>query len=84
MGLISSTLTFITIIVVFDSLKLALAVSLGMLIAVTVAPLIALAVARLLQLEHTDPAVGAGPISTVIQDTVSIVVYGIVATLIIL
>ena len=84
MGLLSSTLTFITIIIVFNSFELALAVSLGMLIAVAVAPLIALIVARILQLEHKDPAVGAGPIATVIQDTVSVVVYGIVATLIIL
>ncbi len=84
LGLLSSTLTFTTIIFMFNSLELALAVSLGMFVAVAVAPLIALAVARLLQLEHSDPAVGAGPIATVIQDTVSIVVYGIVATLIIL
>ena len=84
LGLLSSILTFTTIILIFNSTKLALAVSLGMLVAVAVAPLIALLVARLLQIEHTDPAVGAGPIATVIQDTVSVVVYGIVATLIIL
>jgi Mg/Co/Ni transporter MgtE len=37
-----------------------------------------------LQLEHSDPAVGAGPIATVVQDTVSILIFGFIASAIIL
>lgn len=84
LGLVMCSLTFVAIMSIFNSMELASAVSLGMFLAVAVAPLIALLVTKLLQIEHTDPAVGAGPIATVIQDTVSVVVYGIAATLIIL
>lgn len=68
----------------FGSGELALSVGLALLAAVTSAPLIALIVTELLQLEHKDPAVGSGPIATVIQDTVSILIYGAIASAIIL
>lgn len=68
----------------FKSIELAASVSLALFCAVSIAPLIALFVTELIQLEHTDPAVGAGPIATVIQDTVSVLIYGLIATMIIL
>lgn len=68
----------------FESIGLALAVSLSIFCAVASAPLIALVVTELLQLEHKDPAVGAGPIATVIQDTVSVLIYGLIASAILL
>lgn len=83
-GVGTSIVTFGLIRFVFDSVDLALAVSLGMLAAIISAPLIALAVTELLEIEHTDPAVGEGPIATVIQDTFSILIYGLIATAIIL
>ena len=84
LGVVTSAIVFVSIIIMFDSTKLASAVSLGILAAVITAPLIALLVTEFLELEHTDPAVGAGPISTVIQDAVSVLIYGLIATSIIL
>ena len=63
---------------------LTLAVSLAMFVAISIAPLVALFIAEFLELEHTDPAVGAGPIATVIQDTLSVVIFGLIASLIML
>jgi magnesium transporter len=68
----------------FGSLKLTLATSLAMFFSVACAPLVALCVTEIFQLEHSDPAAGAGPIATVIQDTLSVVIYGLVASYIIL
>ncbi|KKW32639.1 MAG: CBS domain pair family protein [Candidatus Uhrbacteria bacterium GW2011_GWA2_52_8d] len=67
-----------------DDMKLALAVGLSMFITVTVAPIVALLITELLNDLHEDPAVGAAPIATVIQDMTSIVIYGIITSAIIL
>jgi len=53
-------------------------------LAVTTAPIIALLVTQTLQTIRKDPAAGAGPIATVIQDMTSILIYGIVSSAIIL
>ncbi|TSC62147.1 MAG: magnesium transporter [Parcubacteria group bacterium Gr01-1014_48] len=68
----------------FRSAEITLAVSLAMFCAVLVAPLVALLVTQLIKLEHLDPAVGSGPIATIIQDTFSILIYGLIASAIIL
>jgi magnesium transporter len=68
----------------FGSAELAFAVSLSMFCAVAIAPLVALLVTEFLQLEHTDPAVGSGPIATIIQDTLSVIIYGLIASWVIL
>lgn len=66
------------------SIDLSLAVGLGILGAIASAPPIALVVTEFLQMEHTDPAVGASPIATVIQDAVSVLIYGFIASAIML
>lgn len=84
LGLFSSIIVGLTTIIWFASIKFSLAVSLSMLGAISVAPVVAICVAEVLELEHTDPAVGAGPIATVIQDTLSVMIYGFIASLILL
>lgn len=84
LGLIFGLIIFPIINLWFHSFDLALAVSLSTFGAIASAPLIALLITEVLQLEHYDPAVGAGPIATVIQDTASILIYGFIATAIIL
>jgi magnesium transporter len=84
MGIFFGCLTFIIVSFWFDSMVLASAVGLSAFCAIATAPVVAIVVTELLQLDHQDPAIGAGPIATVIQDTVSIVVYGAIATAIIL
>ena len=84
LGAASSLVVALITAIWFASAELTLAVSLATFGAIAVAPLVALLVTELLQLEHTDPAVGAGPIATVIQDTLSVLIYGLIASAIIL
>ena len=84
LGLGSSILSGVVTYIWFRSYDIVLAVSLSMFAAVLVAPLVALLVTEILQLEHSDPAVGSGPIATVIQDTLSILIFGLIASAIIL
>lgn len=63
---------------------LAAAVGISSLIAIATAPLVALSVAQVFQSMRKDPAAGSGPIATVIQDVISVIIYGLVASLIIL
>lgn len=65
-------------------LMLATAVGISTFLAISIAPVIAIVVTEFLQDIHEDPAVGAAPIATVIQDAVSIVIYGIVSSQILL
>lgn len=82
-GLISSLLSSLVIMLWFGSTELMLVVSLAVFGAIAIAPLVALLVTEIFQLEREDPAVGAGPIATVIQDTLSVLIYGFIASAII-
>lgn len=84
LGLLSSVVVALLTMIWFSSPELTRAVSWAMFGSVAFAPLIALLVTEILQLEHMDPAVGAGPIATVIQDTLSVVIYGLIASAVIL
>ncbi len=84
LGVIFSVITAAIVMLWFNSPNLTMAISLSVFGAVASAPLIALVVAELFQLEHTDPAVGAGPISTIIQDAASVLIYGLTASAILL
>lgn len=75
-GAVTALITWIW----FSSKEITLAVSLAMFAAVAIAPVIALLVTEALQLDHKDPAVGAGPIATVIQDTLSVLIFGFIAS----
>jgi magnesium transporter len=59
---------------------LALAVSLSLLAACSVATIVAMALPALLQALGRDPAFGSGPLATVIQDLLSIVIYLSIST----
>lgn len=83
-GLIFGLVAAIFIMFWSKSTELALAVSLALFGATASAPLIAMFVTEALHLEHSDPAAGAGPLATVIQDTVSVLIYGFIASAIIL
>ena len=65
------------------SIKIAWTVGLAMFINVLIAPVLALAIPTILAREHTDPALGAGPFATILQDLISILIYFLIATLII-
>jgi len=67
----------------FNSWHTALTVGLAMFVNILVAPIMAMVVARGLQKERTDPALGAGPFTTVLQDLVSLGIYFMIASVII-
>jgi len=79
-GIVSSAVTLLWL---HDTL-ISLSVGIASFIAITTAPIVALIVAQALQSIHKDPAAGTGPIATVFQDMISIVIYGIVCSIIIL
>jgi len=60
-----------------------LTVGLAMFASVALAPVLALVIPAMLVKEHRDPAFGAGPFATIIQDLVSVLIYFLMATLII-
>lgn len=80
LGLLSGSLSAVVTTLWFNSPQLTIAVAVAMFGSISLAPLVALIVTEILQLEHKDPAVGAGPIATVIQDTLSVLIYGLIAS----
>lgn len=82
-GMIFGALLGIFAKIWLGSTIVALVVAIAMLINGTAAPIIALIVPELLFKKHTDPALGAGPSATLLQNLISLSVYLLVATLII-
>ena len=64
--------------------RLAIAVGVASALAILVAPVLALIVTHIFQYLGKDPAIGSGPITTIIQDVTSVIIYGIVTSLILL
>ena len=65
------------------SVPIALTVGWAMFVNILIAPTIAVVIPELLYKRHSDPALGAGPFATVIQDTLSLVIYFLIAFIII-
>ena len=66
-----------------SSSTIGLTVGLTMLINLTIAPVLAVFIPNLFYKRHIDPALGAGPTATIIQDLISLLVYFLVAGFII-
>lgn len=62
--------------------QISLVIGLAMGVTVSIAPLLALVMSSLLEYEHTDPALGAGPFTTILQQVISLSVYFLIASLI--
>ena len=69
-------------LVFYDQANLALTVSLALFVSASAAGIIALVLPWLLSRNGADPAFGSGPLATVIQDLLSIVIYLALATVI--
>ncbi len=74
-GLCLGVLTFPVVLVAFGNAKLAFAVALTILIAGGVATSIGLLFPWLLYRAGKDPAFGSGPVATIIQDVLSLLIY---------
>ncbi len=79
-GILAAGITYLWL----QNEQVTLAVGIATFFAVASAPIFALLITEALQLLRKDPAAGSGPIATVIQDMASVVIYGIVSTIIIL
>jgi magnesium transporter len=58
-----------------DSVSIAFTVGLATLINLTLAPILAVVIPSLIRRQHSDPALGAGPVATIIQDLLSLLVF---------
>jgi magnesium transporter len=74
-GLALGALTYPAVLLAFDDPGLALAVSLALVAAGTVATSIGLLLPWMLGWLGSDPAFGSGPLATVVQDVVSLLIY---------
>ncbi len=59
-------------------------VAIATFVNVTIAPILAVLIPTILVREHSDPALGAGPFATILQDLLTLLIYFAVASAIIL
>jgi magnesium transporter len=83
-GVVLALVTFPSIWLAFGELRLAAAVALALLGASVVATVLGLLLPWLLARLGTDPAYGSGPLATIVQDVLSLVIYFAAMTLIVL
>jgi len=81
LGLLLAALSFPVIALFWGDATVALAVSLALLAASSIATVVAMALPWLIQRLGLDPAFGSGPLSTVVQDLLSVTLYFVTATL---
>lgn len=79
-GSVCAALLFAFAGIIFQSVALAWTVALALLLTMCTAAGLAIGVTALLQRSGRDPALGGGPLATVIQDVASILVYFLVAS----
>lgn len=84
-GLIAGALVSIFAYLWLNSVGLALTVGLAMLASITIAAVLAIFIPTIIhKIANIDPAVGAGPFTTVLQDLITVIIYFVIASLIIL
>jgi magnesium transporter len=81
MGSVLSFLIFVYALIRHDNTKLAEIISISMFVGIFSSAVIATLIPWTLEKFKKDPALGSGPIATIIQDVVSVVIYFSVATL---
>ncbi|GAA4412786.1 hypothetical protein GCM10023168_34990 [Fodinibacter luteus] len=80
LGLLLAVAAVPAVVAVFGSFDLALVVALSLFAACAVATVVAMALPALMSRLGRDPAYGSGPLATVVQDLLSLLVYFVVAT----
>lgn len=83
LGIISGALLGTFAAYWLKSFEIGLAIGLSMLINLTLAPILAVLIPNILYRRHADPALGSGPVATIIQDLISLFVYFWIASIII-
>ncbi|MFH1291670.1 MAG: magnesium transporter, partial [bacterium] len=80
-GLLIGVISFVAIFLLFRDIIVALIVSLSMTLVILVASPLAVGITAILA-KKRDPALGAGPFGTIIQDITSLIVYFTVASVV--
>ncbi|MFA6896653.1 MAG: magnesium transporter [Candidatus Paceibacterota bacterium] len=83
LGVISGVILGIFATFWLSSFLIGLTIGLTMLINLTLAPILAVSIPSILYRRRSDPALGAGPVATIIQDLISLLVYFLIASAII-
>lgn len=83
-GLLFGIFSFVVSFLWLSQVFLSLSVGIASFLAIGMAPVLAVFVTEVFQYMGKDPAVGSGPIGTVIQDVASVVIYGLVTSIILL
>lgn len=65
------------------SLAIGATIGITMVINLSLSPILAIFIPSMLYKRHADPALGSGPVATIIQDLISLLVYFFVASLVI-
>lgn len=65
------------------SMAIAFTIGLATLINLTLAPILAVTIPSIIRRQHTDPALGAGPVATIIQDLCSLLIFFFIASVLI-
>lgn len=79
-GLLLAAVTLPAVWLVMGSLPLSIALSVSLVAACGVATVVAMVLPWLMSRAGRDPAFGSGPLATVVQDLLSLVIYFLVAT----
>lgn len=81
-GLTLAVLSFPLVILGFGDVRLGVAVAAAILVAGGVATAIGLVLPWLLHRMGSDPALGSGPVATIIQDLLSLLIYFAIAAIV--
>lgn len=83
LGIVLGTLFGLISLFWLRSAEVATTVGIAMAINIFLAPMISVFIPELFFKRHSDPAIGAGPVTTIVLDALSLLVYMMVATMII-
>jgi len=79
-GLLLSTVLFITSIILYQSMGIALTLSLALFLAIISSVVTGLLIPYLFEKTRLDPANASGPIATIVQDILSVTIYFLIAS----
>ncbi|MGH4009994.1 MAG: magnesium transporter [Pseudonocardiaceae bacterium] len=83
LGLLFAAVSYPVVLLIWQESRVAAAVSVALFAASSIATLIAMVLPWMLQRLGVDPAFGSGPLATVVQDLLSIIIYFVTASTIV-
>ena len=83
-GAVFGTISGVVVKLWFSDILLALSVGLSIFTVMATAPIVALLITQALQSLREDPAAGSGPLDSVIQSMLSVLIYGAISSIIFL